>query len=123
MPHPKPTPLHTNRYVFLVPVVNTAMLCRHSFYMLHVLRRRIVICRANISTRSRELPRQRESGSCRRCKITYGPTGDCLRLLSAFCVSAIFICPTTHTTCVRRTFHVQGAVFVKLYLRNPNQLT
>jgi hypothetical protein len=33
----------------------------------------------------------------------------------------MFICPTRHT-CVRRTFHVQGAVFVQRYLGNPNEL-
>lgn len=91
IPHPKPTLLHTNRYVSLVPVVKITNLCRHNFSMLHVLRRRIAFCRANISTRGRELPQHRQPGSCSRCKITYSPTGSayfcCLYSESPLCSS------------------------------------
>jgi hypothetical protein len=108
MSHPKPTPLHTNRYVFLVPVVKTATLCRHSFYMLHVLRRRNVFFRANISARSRELPRHQEPGSCSRCKITCGPTGS----VYISCQLSVFpLCSSVRLRTQRCTSHLPRSGF------------
>ena len=107
VPHPKPTFLHTNRYVFLVPVVKTTMLCRHSSYMLHVLRRRNVFCRANISAHSRELPRHQEPGSCSRCKITYGPTGS----VYISCQLSVFpLCSSVRLRTKRCTSHLPSSV-------------
>jgi hypothetical protein len=112
------------KYVFLVPVVKLSTLCRHSFYMLASISLASADCvlQRNISTRSREVPGQREPWCYSSCvKIIAFPRGLPTSSVCCLCFRYVHlsdyannVCTPHPPRCVQSSLKVTCKILTKL---------